>query len=175
TCVLVRGPEGVCTSACTVTVLPWWAKLNLTHDSASPGCGTTVKPSVHGGGWPMIPGLVTDTPAGTGGARLNWTGIPLATTAPPASVTSALITALSVPSPLLLACCTNNASSMCPAAGVGVAVMVGVWVFVGVRVGVKVSVGVKVGVGVMVGVNVGVAVRRSGRMMTCVLVRGPEG
>ena len=102
-CEPTSGPDGVCTTTITVTVCPWRAMSYLTHDNASPGCATTVDPRVQGAVAPTSPGLVTDTPAGTGSWRLNCTGIPLATAAPVASVTSALITLVSVPSPLGLA------------------------------------------------------------------------
>ena len=102
-CVLDSGPDGVCTTAITVIVCPCRAVSYFTHDSASPGCATTVNPRVHGAAWPTRPGLVTDTPAGTGATILNCTGTPLPTTAPLASVTRALMTLLNVPSPFELA------------------------------------------------------------------------
>src|SRR5690349_20708197 len=96
-CVLVSGPDGVSTDACTVIVCPCRARSYFTHESASPGCATTPKLSVHGGTAPVRPGLVTDTPA-IGVIRLNCTGTPLPMAAPVVPVTSALITLLSVPS-----------------------------------------------------------------------------
>src|SRR6185295_3320483 len=71
--VVERGPDGVCTTACTVTIRPWFAASYLIHDNASPGCASTGKPNVHGGAWPVNPGLVTETPP-SGERRLNCTG-----------------------------------------------------------------------------------------------------
>src|SRR5262249_9765836 len=49
------------TRATTVIVEPARLCTYFTQDSASPGCGTTVKPRLHGAAIPVKPGLVTET------------------------------------------------------------------------------------------------------------------
>src|SRR5262245_22337097 len=98
-------PPAPGTVAVTVTVIPALPSRYLTQVNASPGCGITVKLMVQdrGKAAPVTLGLTTDTlPGGDAPVTLKVTGTPL-TTAPLASVTSALIAVDTVPSPLLLA------------------------------------------------------------------------